>query len=259
MYKLFIVIGEKTVLDSIAELFPWKQVGFEVTGKYSEASKALPVLKEHPADVLLSDTRMPEMSGFEMVRQVRTFSEMRVVMIGSNTGYSVLREALQLRISDFLLKPLNYNDVLQCFENIRHELDGQLVFREPETGSYYKRIVGKVDDYLRVNYQHATLNKAADLVGISTGYLSRIYKEHKGMRFAEMLTRVRMEKAGQLLLDPGYRNYEIAGMVGYTNPNNFTRAFKAFYRMTPKEYRTGTCKNRNESDNQEVLSGAPEK
>ena len=55
----------------------------------------------------------------------------------------------------------------------------------------------------------------------------------------EMLTRIRMEKAGELLQDPAYKSYEIAFYVGYDNPKNFTRAFKAYYQVTPREYRNG--------------------
>lgn len=48
-----------------------------------------------------------------------------------------------------------------------------------------------------------------------------------------------MEKACELLGDIQYKSYDIAYYIGYDNPKNFSRAFKAYFGMTPKEYRNG--------------------
>ena len=57
------------------------------------------------------------------------------------------------------------------------------------------------------------------------------------MNFSQMLLNVRMEKACELLNDPRYKMYDIAFYVGYDNPKNFTRAFKQYFNVTPREYR----------------------
>ena len=52
----------------------------------------------------------------------------------------------------------------------------------------------------------------------------------------DLLSDIRMNKACEFLRDPEVKIYNISEMVGYTNPNNFTRAFKARYGQSPKEY-----------------------
>ena len=47
-----------------------------------------------------------------------------------------------------------------------------------------------------------------------------------------------MEKALAMMKDISYRQYEIAYRIGYDNPKNFSRAFKAYYGVTPQEYRS---------------------
>jgi AraC-like DNA-binding protein len=54
-----------------------------------------------------------------------------------------------------------------------------------------------------------------------------------------------MEKASELLLDPSYKHYEIAFYVGYDNPKNFSRAFKAYFNVSPMEYRNGQGRSTN--------------
>ena len=46
-----------------------------------------------------------------------------------------------------------------------------------------------------------------------------------------------MKKAIKFLKDYKYKTYEVSQMVGYTNPKNFTRTFKSYYGMGPREYR----------------------
>lgn len=51
-----------------------------------------------------------------------------------------------------------------------------------------------------------------------------------------------MEKAGEMLMDPSYKGYEIAYYIGYDSPKNFTRAFKSYFHVTPRDYRNGVRK-----------------
>ncbi|HRM61591.1 MAG TPA: helix-turn-helix transcriptional regulator, partial [Gemmiger qucibialis] len=67
--------------------------------------------------------------------------------------------------------------------------------------------------------------------------LSRVFKEKSGTSFSELLLKTRMEKACEMLADIHYKSYDIAYYVGYDNPKNFSRAFKAYYGQSPSEYR----------------------
>ena len=99
--------------------------------------------------------------------------------------------------------------------------------------------IKEVKEYIKENYKEASLENAAVRVSLSPSYLSRIFKEKCGMGFSDYLTKTRMEKACELLGDIKYKSYDIAYYIGYDNPKNFSRAFKAYFGMTPKEYRNG--------------------
>jgi YesN/AraC family two-component response regulator len=99
--------------------------------------------------------------------------------------------------------------------------------------------VDKVKQYIYDNYKEASLEEAAVLVNLSPSYLSKIFKDKCGLGFSEHLVKTRMEKACELLNDIQYKTYDIAYYIGYDNPKNFSRAFKAYFGMTPTEYRNG--------------------
>ena len=73
---------------------------------------------------------------------------------------------------------------------------------------------------------------------MNTSYLSRFFKENAGENLSAYLTRVRMDNALRMLQDVTQKNiYEIGEKLGYANSKSFTKAFKAYYGITPQEYR----------------------
>ena len=82
-----------------------------------------------------------------------------------------------------------------------------------------------------------SLSTAADQVGVSTGYLSALFKKETGMNFIKYLTDVRMEKAMELLRGTDLRAYEIADRIGFDNTHYFSVAFKKYTGMSPSDFR----------------------
>jgi two-component system, response regulator YesN len=92
-------------------------------------------------------------------------------------------------------------------------------------------------------YINENIEKDIDMAQISNhlsmnySYFSKLFKETKGISFKKYLIQTRMENAQNLLKDPTNKIYEIATRVGYDNAQNFSRAFKAHFGYSPKEYR----------------------
>lgn len=242
MYSLIIVDDELKIREGIANLFPWKQNGFEITGLFPNGQLALDFIRTHKTHVVLTDIRMPVMNGLELSQHLaEEFPDILHVFLTGYQDFQYMRTAILNHAADYLLKPIKYEELYTCFENIRQKLDEQYHVSTPvlsEGGSaYYGKLVSTVCDYLNTNYRTATLEEASAQVNLSPNYLSKIFKEKSGMGFAEYLNNVRMKKAAELLLDISYKHYEIADLIGYDNPKNFSRAFKQYYQMTPREFR----------------------
>ena len=93
-------------------------------------------------------------------------------------------------------------------------------------------------DYIQKNYMEPdlSLNSICSYLNISTSYFSTIFKELTGETFIEVLGRLRIEKAMELLESTTLKNYEIAEKVGFADPHYFGISFKKMTGCTPTEY-----------------------
>ena len=81
------------------------------------------------------------------------------------------------------------------------------------------------------------LNDVARRIATSRRQLQRIYHEIGGTTFRDQLTQVRMEPAAELLQRNGYTVREVANRVGYRQPAQFAKAFRAHHGLSPSEFR----------------------
>jgi two-component system response regulator YesN len=97
----------------------------------------------------------------------------------------------------------------------------------------------KAEEYIKVNYADAniSMDMVCKYLVLSTSYFSLIFKNHTGETFIGYLTRIRVEKAKELLKCTDLKTYEIADRVGYTDPHYFNLIFKKATGMTPTVYR----------------------
>lgn len=92
--------------------------------------------------------------------------------------------------------------------------------------------------YLQEHYNEPlSLRKLADTVFLSPNYMCSLFKEETGQNISDYLTRLRIEKAKELLGVNGMKIYEVANQVGYTDSRYFNKVFKKYTGMNLSEYR----------------------
>jgi two-component system, response regulator YesN len=100
------------------------------------------------------------------------------------------------------------------------------------------KIVRQIQQYIRDHYaEKINLQEIADSIKISKGHLSNLFKQETDVTIWNYVVSIRMEKAGELLLQPSMRTYEVALMVGYEDQTHFSQLFKEHYGLTPSEYK----------------------
>ena len=99
--------------------------------------------------------------------------------------------------------------------------------------------IKKVCDYINNNLsKDISLEQMAEYANVSSFYLSRLFKEEKGITFINFLTDRRLEKSRELLNDTELSVKEITASIGYNDQNYFSRLFKSKYGVSPTEYRS---------------------
>ena len=126
-----------------------------------------------------------------------------------------------------LIKDFAQTFLLECTAAIAN-------IRKTETNP----IIKKVCDYVEENLaQDISLEMAADYAGVSSFYLSKLFKEEKGETYINFVSDRRLEKSCQLLESTELSIKEITSEVGYNDQNYYSRIFKTKYGLSPKEYR----------------------
>lgn len=113
------------------------------------------------------------------------------------------------------------------------------LFTDCEEEVKRNKIIKRVMDYMNHNLadKDISIKLLADEVYLTPTYLSSLFKKTTGMTIGQYLTEIRMQRAKELLMDPGWKLYQIAGMVGYEDANYFAKTFKKKTGMLPSEYR----------------------
>lgn len=100
-----------------------------------------------------------------------------------------------------------------------------------------KQLMSKAKAYIQTHFHEAlTLEEVAEDVQLSPNYFSNLFKTTFGETFIEYVTRTRMIKAKELIKTNTYSLKEISFMIGYNNPNYFSRVFKKHFACSPKQF-----------------------
>jgi len=124
-------------------------------------------------------------------------------------------------------------------EKLKALLASVIEYRDSHTGGRYRAVIVKAREYINTNYASGdiSLYSAAFHVGISPNHLSTVFAQETGEHFIEYLTRIRLEKAKQLLRNTAMKSAEIAFEIGFNDPHYFSHIFKKNVGLSPREYR----------------------
>jgi two-component system response regulator YesN len=103
----------------------------------------------------------------------------------------------------------------------------------------YDTIIKRVNEIINLKYadQSLSVDNIAEMIGISTPYICRIYKQNTLHTILDDIVKKRMEKAREFLLETDFAIDEIAVKIGFSNSSYFYKAFKVSNGVTPSEYR----------------------
>ena len=120
-YRILIVDDEKMIRMGIKNTMPWEQMQIAEVYTASSAKEAAALIREHQPQIMITDISMAEMSGLELVEQIREQdADMRVIVLTGYDRFEYARQALQLQVHDFLLKPI---DEMELQKSILAQVD----------------------------------------------------------------------------------------------------------------------------------------
>lgn len=115
---------EQRIRRGLKNIIPWEEYGMEVVGEAEDGEVALDMAKELKPDVLLLDINMPFLNGLELIEKLEEelFHPYVVIIITGYDDFTYARRALQLRVFEFLLKPVSLEQLKMTIESAKDEL-----------------------------------------------------------------------------------------------------------------------------------------
>ena len=133
--KLFIVDDHQMVVDGLRSLLN-NEAQYQVVGFSNRPLEVIKLLEETPADILLTDINMPEMSGVELTRLVKKqFPTVKILALSMFGDYQVIKEMIDAGISGYILKNTGKHELLEALSRI---LSGHTYFSEEVTQELMK-------------------------------------------------------------------------------------------------------------------------
>jgi two-component system, response regulator YesN len=141
-YKAFFVEDEIVTREGIRDNVDWKGNGFEFVGEAPDGEMALPLLQTSRPDLLITDIKMPFMDGLELCRIVRErMPWIKVVILSGHDEFEYAQKAINLGVTEYLLKPVTANDLHQVLQRIAAQLD-----REKQEQAQLEKLRNQVEE-----------------------------------------------------------------------------------------------------------------
>ena len=130
LYKIMLVDDEEEVRKSIIKKIDWADAGFEVVGDAENGQEALEKLELLEPDVVVTDIRMPYMDGLALTEKIRQrYPSTKVVIFSGFDDFEYAQRAIQLNVTEYILKPVNVEEMTAILKKIRRNLDEEIAMR----------------------------------------------------------------------------------------------------------------------------------
>lgn len=276
MYRVLLVDDEQIERMALAKKID-RYYGDKVEIYHAvNGREAVAMCGEQKNDIVIMDISMPEMNGVMAAKYIRKMDdECSIIFLSAYDDFEYARNAIKVRALDYLLKPCDMNDLLAVMDTALQKLDKENAFngnsisgkeQNKETqidGSNANNVrenrpkrtdnvrnsdeqttIKYLKEYVENNYIYdISMQEAAEEMGYSDAYFSKLFKQYFNQNFTAYLTEYRIKKAKELLSNTNHSIKDISRMVGYTDSNYFAKIFKRLVGEIPSKYRENLTEN----------------
>lgn len=235
--RVLLVDDEIMIREGFKKLFDWEAHDCEVAGEAADGMEALTKIDTLKLDIVIMDINIPIMNGLKVIQTSRLkYPDMAFVIVSGYDDFTYCREALRLQITDYMLKPVNYDEFGKCIDNLRISMFESRT-RKGDPDMEEQPMLGIVRYMQEHLSEEISLTVLAEEFHLSAQYISQLFKNEIGVNFLTYLTSIRMEQARKLLLSTSLSIAEISEKTGYSDYRVFTKVFKKIEGVTPSQYR----------------------
>ncbi len=264
MYRVVIVEDSRLLRMGLIHTLNWQSMDCAVVGSAADGVEGLELICATQPDIVMTDIRMPGLTGLEMIEAVHTRGFDPAVIIASGyDSFSYAQKAVRLGVVEYLVKPMEDAQTYSAIRAACARVDAQRKFRQLQDRlqnveqSKIQVFHGYLDssddikseytrqalDYIEAHYaEEINVRSIAQALSISESHMSKVFKDTLNTTIGDYLTNYRVSRACELLKDAQNRIYEVAVRCGYQDQRYFSVVFKRIMGMTPNEFRRKSAK-----------------
>lgn len=256
LLKVLIVEDEEIIRKGLVYAIDWLELGCIVAGSAKDGIEGLEMIRKEKPDVVLTDIKMPRMSGLEMIKKGLQEEKFYSIVLTSYSEFDLAKQALHIGVTDYLLKPVDEDELKEVLEKIRKQLQvtnkvkriekisQDRVLTEDGDWKIFDMAEQSMDIYVKETYniikegyrEKLSINFVADRLGVSPSFLSRRLKAGLNATFVDILNQYRVKEAIHMLNRGDMRVYEISDSLGFSEYKYFCSVFKRYTGVSPTEF-----------------------
>ena len=237
MDRVVIIDDNKLIADTLAAFSVWEENGCRVEAVCYDSTEGKGAIESLSPDIIVTDIRMPGLSGLDLIEMVRgVVPKARVIFVSAYDHFEYAQRALRMGAQDYLLKPFSKETIRKavagavCYLDEHGKPDGQDEEEQPLLRPIIEYITERID-------RHVTAEEVARTFYMSTSRLDKLIQKSTGSGFQRLHISLRMKRAKELMKDVRNNIEDVAQKTGYKNYASFYRAFTREFSMSPTEYR----------------------
>lgn len=121
MIKVMIVDDEPYIRQGIQILINWAEYGFEICGEASNGKEAIELMNDRKVDLIITDIKMPEMSGIELIEYTMEHisDKVRFILLSGYYEFEYAKKAIKYDVADYILKPIQEEELIRALEDYK--------------------------------------------------------------------------------------------------------------------------------------------
>jgi len=230
------------IIESLGEEFHFLEA--------ENGKQGLDIATSEIPDLIISDVMMPEMDGITMAEKIKTdvrTSHIPLILLTAKSTEASKLTGLESGADDYLTKPFNKHELLLKIKNgisrqrrLREKVMAELMSEAPrkEVLSADEQFLAKVKDEIlkQMSDEQLSVESLAEQIGMSRVHLYRKISGLTGMSVNELIRKLRLHRAAQLLQQQWGPVSQVAYEVGFSNLSYFSKVFKEEFGTLPSEY-----------------------
>lgn len=239
MYSVVICEDEDIIRKGLMYSFDFYGLDLVVVADFDDPVSCLDYIKTHKIDIIITDIKMPLMSGLEMIKNIDNRKQYEFIILSGYSDFDYAKKAISLGVTEYLVKPIDHkllkNSLKKAISNLN---DKQLInnakFQVKNLSKVYQdvdkddKLLQEIILFIKNNYMNKiTLTDVATELSYSVSSIKNKLKQNH-ITFNTTLNSYRIYKAIKLISLNKYPIYQIAEMVGFNDYKYFCLKFKSY-------------------------------